>query len=90
MKLGLRAYKTEVNVQKIDGSRLDNFGMVIASYLMEDKKKRSCFFEKTFLLVDKSIDSCFGNIFPHFEQRQDQLYWSEAQVGIVYHCQSSF
>ena len=31
-KLGLRIRKTDVNAQKIDGSSLNTFGMVIASF----------------------------------------------------------
>ena len=36
-KLGLRVRETDVGAQKIDGSHLDTFGMVIAGFSVEDK-----------------------------------------------------
>lgn len=54
--LGFRICKTNVNVQKIDGSRLETFGMVITPFLVEDKNERSYFFEGTFLLANISMD----------------------------------
>lgn len=55
-KLGFRIHKTIVNAQKIDGSKLNTFGMVIALFFVEDKEQRSCFFKKMFLLADINID----------------------------------
>ena len=55
-KLNLQVYKTKVGAQKINSSKLDTFGMVIASFSMEDKKERSHFFEEIFLLANISID----------------------------------
>ena len=43
-KLGLRARKIDVGVQKIDKSHLDTFGMVIADYSVNDKLGRVRFF----------------------------------------------
>ena len=39
-KLGLRARKIDVGAQKIDGSHLDTFGMVIVDCSVKDKLKR--------------------------------------------------
>ena len=39
-KLGLRARKIDVGAQKIDGSHLDTFEMVIADCFVKDKLKR--------------------------------------------------
>ena len=36
-KLGLRVRQTNVGAQKIDGSHLKTFEMVIASFLLQDK-----------------------------------------------------
>ena len=36
-KLGLRVRQTDVGAQKIDGSHLDTFGMVIAGFSLQDK-----------------------------------------------------
>lgn len=55
-KLGLLIYKTKVSTQKINGFRLVTFDMVIALFSMEDKKRKSRFFEESFLLADISIN----------------------------------
>ena len=39
-KLGLKVHHTNVGAQKIDGSTLKTFGMVLASFQMEDKLGR--------------------------------------------------
>ena len=39
-KLGLKTWKTNVGAQKIDGSALKTFGMVIADFQVEDKGGR--------------------------------------------------
>ena len=43
-KLGLRARKIDVSAQKIDGSYLDTFRMVIADCSVKDKLGRVRFF----------------------------------------------
>ena len=43
-KLGLKVRPTDVGAQKIDGSTLETFGMVLASFQVEDKLGRSRFF----------------------------------------------
>ena len=43
-KLGLKTRKTNVGAQKIDGSTLETFGMVIADFQVEDKSGRPRFF----------------------------------------------
>ena len=50
-KLGLQLCKTKVGTQKIDGTKLDIFAIIIASFSMKDKEGNSRFFEETFLLV---------------------------------------
>ena len=55
-KLGLWIYEIKVGTQKIDGLKLGIIGIIIISFLVEEKEERLCFFEKTFLLVDISID----------------------------------
>ena len=44
LKLGLKVRHTDVGVQKIDNSTLETFGMVLASFLVEDKLGRARFF----------------------------------------------
>ena len=43
-RLGLKTQKTNVRAQKIDGSALETFGMVIADFQVEDKGGRPRFF----------------------------------------------
>ena len=55
-KLGLQTQKTNVGAQKIDGSLLGTYGMVIAAFQVKDKLGRVRFFQETFLLVNTSIE----------------------------------
>lgn len=50
-KLGLKVRYINVGTQKIYGPKLNTFDMVIASFLMEDKNRKSQFFKATFLLA---------------------------------------
>ena len=43
-QLGLRVWKIDVRAQKIDGSLVKTFGMVIAGFQIEDKLGRERFF----------------------------------------------
>lgn len=61
--LGFQVRKTKVGDQMIDGTKLDTFGMVITSFLIEDKEKISRFFEETFLLADTSMNIALGILF---------------------------
>ena len=55
-KLGLRTWKTDVGAQKIDGSSLDTFEMVIVGFQVIDKLGRAWFFQETFLLADTTME----------------------------------
>ena len=55
-KLGLRTRKTNVGAQKIDGSLLETYEIVIAAFQMKDKFGRVRFFQETFLLADTSME----------------------------------
>ena len=46
LKLGLKVHTTDVGAQKIDGSILKTFGMVLASFQVEDKLARLDIFRK--------------------------------------------
>ena len=50
MKLGFRAKKIDFGVQKIDGSHLDSFGIVIADCSVKNELERIQFFQETFLV----------------------------------------
>lgn len=51
-KLGLRIYHTNVGAKKIDGSTFETFRMVLANFQVENKLRRTCFFQETSLLAD--------------------------------------
>lgn len=62
-ELGFPIQKPYINLQKIDDSRLDTIGIVIAFFSVDDKDERFRFFEETFLLASISIDVCFEIFF---------------------------
>ena len=51
-KQSLNVWKINVGAQKIDGSALETFRMVIADFQVEDKANRPRFFQETLLVVD--------------------------------------
>ena len=55
-KLGLRARKIDISAQKIDGSHMDTFGMVIVDCSVKDKLGTVRFFSKTFLLANIGLE----------------------------------
>ena len=59
-RLGLKTRKTNVRAQKIDGSALKTFGMVIADFQVEDKSGRPRFFQETFLVANTKFEMILG------------------------------
>ena len=59
-KLGLKTWKINVGAQKIDGSALETFEMVIADFQVEDKSGRPRFFQETFLVADTKFEVILG------------------------------
>ena len=53
-KLGLPIRLTDVGAQKIDGTTLETYGIVVAAFSVEDKASRVRFFEETFLVANVS------------------------------------
>ena len=51
-KLGFKIWKTNVGAQKIDGSALETFEMIIADFQIENKASRLRFFQETFLVAN--------------------------------------
>ena len=62
-KLSLRAQKTDVGAQKIDGSSLDTFGMVFAGFQMINQLGRAQFFQETFLFADTTMEVVLKMLF---------------------------
>ena len=59
-QLGLRIRKTDVGTQKIDGSLLAIYKMVIVAFQVKDKLGRAWFFQETFLLANTSMQMVLG------------------------------
>ena len=59
-QLSFQVRKTDVGAQKIDGSSLKTFGMVIAGFQVKDKLDRARFFQKSFLLAETSMEVVLG------------------------------
>lgn len=63
LKLGFITQKTSVRAQKIDGSILETYDMVSASFLFKDSLEKVQFFDKTFLLANTSLEVVLGMLF---------------------------
>ena len=59
-ELGLRVRSTDVGAQKIDGTTLDTYGMVVAAFSLMDKANRVRYFEETFLVANVSPEVVLG------------------------------
>ena len=55
-QLGLWTQKTDIGAQKIDGSLLATYGIVIAAFQVINKLGRARFFQETFLLADTTME----------------------------------
>ena len=53
-ELGLSIRLTDIGAQKIDGTTLDTFEMIVIAFLVTDKVNRVRIFEKTFLVANVS------------------------------------
>ena len=55
-RLGLVVQTTNVGAQKINGTTLETYGMVVAAFSVTDQANRVRFFKETFLVVNVSPD----------------------------------
>ena len=62
-QLSLLIRPIDVGVQKIDGTILNIYGMVVAAFLIVDKANHVRFFEKTFLVTNVSPEVVLGMLF---------------------------
>ena len=62
-QLGLKTQKTNVGAQKIDGTTLETYGMVVSTFSLLDKDSWERFFEKNFLLTDVKRELVLGMSF---------------------------
>lgn len=66
--LELKICLIDIGAQKIDESTLSIYKMVLASFQIEDKKERLCFFQKTLLLADTIIKMILKMLFLVFSK----------------------
>ena len=59
-RLSLVMQTTNVGAQKIDGTTLETYGMMVAAFSVTDQANRVSFFEETFLVANISPDVVFG------------------------------
>ena len=62
-ELGLPIRPTDIGVQKIDGTTLNTYGIVVATFLVIDKINHVRFYKKTFLVANVSPEVVFGMFF---------------------------
>ena len=62
-ELGLPIRPTNIEVQKIDGTILEIYGIVVAAFLIKDKANQIRFFEEIFLVANVSLEVVFGMLF---------------------------
>ena len=72
-KLEIRARKINVGIQKINGSHLDIFEMVIVDYLVKYKLGMIRFFKETFLLANISLELILEMFFLIFSREDIQF-----------------
>ena len=62
-QLGLTIRKTNIKTQKIDGTTLETYKMVVSTFFVLDKDGRERFFEESFLLADVKPEIVLGMLF---------------------------
>ncbi len=55
-QLGFKIWKTNVGTQKIDGTTLKTYEIIVSTFSILDKDGRERFFEESFLLADVKPD----------------------------------
>lgn len=78
-KLGLATLKIDVEAQKIDGSALVIYGIVLAGFSVQDKLSKIWFFEKTFLLAGTSMKVILEKSFLTFSNADAQFIEKELE-----------
>ena len=61
--LGLWTQKTDVRAQKIDGSLLETYKIVIAAFQVKDELNRAQFFQEILLLANVSLEVVLRMLF---------------------------
>ena len=79
-RLGLVVRTTNVGAQKIDGTTLETYGMVVAAFSVTDQAISIRFFEETFLVANVSPDMVLGMLFltlssVNIDFSRKELWW---------------
>ncbi len=87
-QLGLKIRKTNVGAQKIDGTTLETYGIVVSTFSVLDKDERERFFEESFLLADVKPDIVLGMPFmtmsnADVDLQSRDLQWRSYTTGDV-------
>ena len=82
-KLDLKVRKTNIVAQKIDGSALKTFKMMITDLYVEDKVGKPRFFSKTFLLANTKFKIILGISFLKFSN-VDMLFGEKTLTWRTY------
>lgn len=61
-KLDLKVRPTNIKALKIDDSKLKTFGIILASFQVNNNFGKAQFFRETFLLADTKINVVLGPI----------------------------
>lgn len=77
LKLGFRTCHTNVGAQKIDGSTLQMFRMVLVSFQVEDKLDWAWFFQELFLLTNTTLKMVLGMLFLNLSNADIQFTQNE-------------
>ncbi len=87
-QIGLTIWKTNIGTQKIDGTTLKTYGMVVSTFSVSDKDRRERLFEESFLLADVKPNVMLGmpfltmiNADVNFQARD--LQWRSYTIGDV-------
>ena len=72
-QLGLQVRKIDIGAQKIYGSSLKTFGMVITDFQVENKLDKIRFFQESFLLAEISMEVVLGMPFLIFNNANIQF-----------------
>lgn len=76
-KFGLRTRYTNIGAQKIDGSTLQTFKMVLANFQIEDKLGQARFFQKSFLLAETTAQVMLSILFLTFSNTDVSFFKRE-------------
>ena len=82
-KFGLKVHHTNVGAQEIDGSTLETFEIVLASFQMEDKLGKIRFFQETFLFADIRAEMILGMPFLTFSNADVQFVKKNLLGGLT-------